>query len=289
MTTTTPPPPSPALPVTCVNDSGNAGSDTAPLAPTGGEAPGTIREGSATGYVRLGAALGWRGLFAQRTAFERAFAELLLATPQRNGRVLDIGCGDGLPGALTCLRGQIGPLDGVDPDPAIVGHPMLERRWQCPLEASDVPEGGYSLAYAYNVVEHLADPRPFLRKVHALLQPGGVFFALAPNAVHPFAVLSRSIEVAGLKGLARRSIGLAETGEMRVNDYAAYYRCNSPSAVRRAIRGLGFQKVTFYFHPCVQWDNYFPRMLRWAPRLYDFVLGSRLTPLMQVFMFRLEK
>ena len=46
---------------------------------------------------------------------------------------------------------------------------------------------------------------------------------------------------------------------------------------------------TFLFHPCVQWDNYFPAWLRWAPRGYDFMFGSRFTPLMQVFMLRLEK
>ena len=293
-TTTTTSSTSPAPPT--VNDSGLAAA-IPPVAAERVEASRPLRQaqgmplrsGSGPAYVRLGDALGWRGLFAERTAFEGAFADLLLNTPQRNGRVLDIGCGDDLPGALTSLRGQIGPLDGVDPDPAIVRHPLLEQRWQSPLEASGVPDDTYSLAYAYNVVEHLADPRPFLRKVYALLRPGGVFLALAPNAVHPFAVLSRAIEVVGLKGLARRSIGLAETGEMRVNEYPAYYRCNSSRAVRRAIGGLGFREVTFYFHPCVQWDNYFPRHLRWAPRLYDFMLGSRVTPLMQVFMFRLEK
>src|SRR5262249_4348349 len=162
----------------------------------------------------------------------------------------------------------------VDPNPAIAHHPWLRQRWQSPLETSGVPDRNYAMAYAYNVVEHLADPRPFLKKVHAVLEPGGVFFALAPNAIHPFALLSRSIELVGLKGFARRRIGLAETGEMRVNDYPAYYRCNSPRAVRRAIRGLGFREVTFYFHPCVQWDNYFPHCLRWAPHAYDYMLGS---------------
>jgi len=240
-------------------------------------------------WVRLGSDLSWRGLFEQRTAFEAAFANLLLNAPQRHGRVLDIGCGDGLPGALECLWDKLRVLDGVDPDPAIARHPLLQQRWQAPLEQSDVPEQTYSLAYAYNVVEHLADARPFFKKVYALLQPGGVFFGLAPNANHPFAVLSRMIEVAGLKAFARRSIGLAETGEMRVNDYPAYYRCNSPRAVGRAVRDLGFREVTFYFHPCVQWDNYFPRWLRWAPHSYDYLLGSRLTPLMQVFMVRLQK
>jgi SAM-dependent methyltransferase len=240
-------------------------------------------------WIRLGAALDWNGLFADRCQFERAFVKLLLDAPQLQGRVLDIGCGCNLPPQLRPLIGHYSSLDGIDPDPAIDGHPLLQRRWNKALEFSEAPDNAYDLAYSYNVVEHIANPRPFFERVNRLLRPGGIFWALTPNAVHPFAVLSRFIELIGLKSYARRKLGVAENGEMRVNDYPAYYRCNSPAAVQRAIRGLGFRKATYYFHPCVQWDNYFPSWLRWAPRAYDFALGSRCTPLMQVFMFRLEK
>ncbi len=241
-----------------------------------------------TDLVRL-ATPTWDGLFADRCGFEREFAQLLLATPQLRGRVLDIGCGAELPEALKSLRSHFGQLDGVDPDQSIVNHPLLHQRWWGTLEGRDVPPESYDLAYAYNVVEHLPRPRRFLRKVCEVLKPGGVFYALTPNAVHPFAVLSRAIEKAGLKTFARQRLGVAENGKMRVNDYPAYYRCNSPQAVRQAIQGLGFKRATFLFHPCVQWDNYFPAWLRWAPRGYDFMFGSRFTPLMQVFMMRLEK
>jgi len=240
-------------------------------------------------WIRLGATLDWKGLFADRCQFERAFVNLLLDSPQFQGRVLDIGCGSGLPDPLKPLAGRYGVLDGVDPNPAIVEHPLLHQRWHSSLESSGVSDNAYDLAYSYNVLEHIADPQPFLAKVHRLLKPNGVFWGLTPNAVHPFAVLSRFIEIVGLKGYARRKLGLAENGQMRVNDYPAYYRCNSPAAVRRAVQGIGFRRATFYFHPCVQWDNYFPSRLRWVPQAYDFVFGTRFTPLMQVFMFRLEK
>ena len=231
----------------------------------------------------------WADLFADRCRFERAFADLLGQAPQLKGRVLDIGCGGDLPDALKSLRGRFGSLDGLDPDPAVAGHPLLTQRWQSALESSAVPAASYDLAYAYNVLEHVAAPGPFLAKVSQVLKPGGVFYALTPNAAHPFAALSRLIEGIGLKGYARTRLGVAETGRMRVNDYPAYYRCNSPRAIRRAIRGAGFRRATFYFHPCVQWDNYFPARLRWLPRAYDFLAGSRFTPLMLVFMVRLEK
>ena len=238
--------------------------------------------------VQLGSTT-WAGLFSDRCRFERAFAQLLLEAPQLKGRVLDIGCGGNLPDALTSLRGKCGELDGVDPDPAIADHPLLARRWEGSLESSDIPAATYDLAYAYNVLEHVADPATFLAAVCRVLKPGGVFYALTPNSVHPFAVLSRSIEIIGLKGYARAKLGVAENGRMRVNDYPAYYRCNSPTSIRRGMRGTGFKQAAFYFHPCVQWDQYFPASLRWLPRAYDFALGSRFTPLMLVFIVRLEK
>jgi SAM-dependent methyltransferase len=240
-------------------------------------------------WSRLGSEFAWHQLLEDRSSFQRAFVRLLLESPQLSGKVLDIGCSGNLPEALRGLENRFGSLDGVDPNPAVARHPLLQRHWHGMFECADTPPDNYDLAYSYNVLEHIAEPRPFFEKVFSVLKPGGVFWGLTPNSQHPFAVLSRSIEVAGLKGLFRRQIGHDESGNMRVNDYPAYYRCNSPSSVRRAIRGIGFSQASFYFHPCVQWDTYFPRVLRWAPRFYDFCLGTRWAPGMQILIMKLEK
>jgi SAM-dependent methyltransferase len=231
----------------------------------------------------------WTELDKDRHSFQRGFVQLLIEAPNFAGRVLDIGCGSELPEALKPITGHYGSLDGVDPSDEVAQHPLLEQRWNAPFEASEVPANAYDLAYAYNVLEHLAHPAPFFRKVHSVLKPGGVFFGLTPNGSHPFAMLSRSIELIGLKSYARQKIGRTENGAMAVNDYPAYYRCNTPAAVARAIRGLNFKQVTCYYFPCLQWDTYFPRTLRWMPRLYDFCIGTRVRPFMQIFMVRLEK
>ncbi len=241
------------------------------------------------GWCRLGTEFAWQQLLADRSSYQRAFVRLLLESPQLAGRVLDIGCSGNLPKALRGIEGRFSSLDGVDPDPAVQDHPLLERRWHGMFESVDTPLNNYDLAYSYNVLEHIAEPRPFFEKIFSVLKSGGVFWGLTPNSQHPFAMLSRSIEVAGLKSLFRRQIGHDESGNMRVNDYPAYYRCNAPTAVRHAIREIGFSKVSFYFHPCVQWDTYFPRALRWAPRLYDFCLGTRWAPSMQILIMKLEK
>jgi len=240
-------------------------------------------------WVRLGEAADWGELVRNRGGFQSEFTRLVSSCPQISGRALDIGCGGNLPAALAGLALRLGTLDGVDPDPAVQAHPLLQQRWHARFEAAGIADDTYDLAYAYNVLEHLADPHPFFQQVHRVLKPGGVFWALTPNARHPFAFLSRAIEVIGWKGVARRKMGCAGSGVMRVNDYPAYYRCNSPRAALRALRGLGFSRATFYFHPCLQWETYFPRCLRWAPRAYDFVIGTRIASCLQIFMMRLDK
>ena len=239
--------------------------------------------------VRADVRVSWPVLDADRSGFQNYFVQLLLESPGLKGRVLDIGCGRNLPTALQGLAGQYGAIDGIDPDPAIAMHPLLSRRWNSPLESSAVPAGDYDLAYAYNVLEHIADPRSFFSKVCGVLKDNGVFWALTPNGYHPFPVLSRSIERLGLKGAARQRIGRDESGAMRVNDYPAYYRCNTSRAVLSAIRGLGFRSATFFHYPCVQWDTYFPTWLRWSPRVWDLALATRFTNLMQILIVKLDK
>ena len=242
-----------------------------------------------TAVCRLGTDIPWAELDKDRRSFQRGFVQLLLEALQFRRHVLDIGCGSELPAALKPITGRYGSLDGVDPSPAVARHPLLERRWNAPFESSDVPAEAYDLVYAYNVLEHIADPAPFFRKVHSVLKPGGVFFGLTPNGWHPFALLSRLIEIIGLKSYARQKIGRDETGAMAVNDYPAYYRCNTPLTLSRAVRSLNFRQATYYYFPCLQWDTYFPKRLRWTPRLYDFCIGARLRPFMQIFIVRLEK
>lgn len=240
-------------------------------------------------WIRLGRTADWNELVRNRGGFQDEFTRLVGAAAGSGRTVLDIGCGGGFPAALSGLAPQLEVLDGVDPDPQVEKHRRLRRRWHGTFETAAIDAESYDLAYAYNVLEHIAEPRPFFEKMRQVLKPGGVFWALTPNGQHPFALLSRSIELAGLKGLARAKLGSCADGSTRVNDYPAYYRCNSPRAVLRAIHGLGFRRVTFYFHPCLQWDTYFPGCLRWVPRSYDFLVGTRLASCMQIFIVCLEK
>ena len=220
-------------------------------------------------------------LLRDRGGFQRAFRQHLLAEPALAGHVLDIGAGGGLPPYLADLAVVPAQLDGVDPDPAVLTHPLLRQRWHAPFERADIPRAAYDLAYAHNVVEHVAAARPFFEKVREVLKSGGVFWALTPHGRHPFCLLSRGIEIMGGKSFAARR-------NPNVNDYPAYYRLNRPAQVLQAIRGLGFASASFHFFPSMQWDQYFPAPLRAVPHLYDRWLGTRRPLFMLVMAYRLE-
>jgi SAM-dependent methyltransferase len=212
-----------------------------------------------------------------------AFGRLIAAEPGVGGRVLDVGCGPGLHGAVGFVAGRARQIDGVDPSPEVHRHPDLTLRWQSTLEQAPIPESTYDLAVAFNVVEHLPDPRPFLAAVHRVLKPGGVFWALTPHANHPFCMLSRALDVTGVKYLiARRNAG--------VNDYPAYYRLNRKRQVRRAIRGLGFDAPRFEHFTAPGWHvGYFPRALHWGPVLFDHLIGDRFKTFNLIFAFALRR
>lgn len=216
-----------------------------------------------------------------RSRFQQTFVSRLQSEPGITGRVLDIGCGPALPIGLESLEGVFGQHDGVDPSPAVMNHPLLHDRWQAEFETSGVPNGVYDMAYAYNVVEHIAVPLPFLQRVKQVLKPEGVFWALTPHALHPFAAAVRTVQAIGLKGAAReRNSG--------VNDYSAYYRLNSASAVQAAAEKCGFRSAEFVYLPNVNWDTYFPSWARFVPHTYDRLLGFRFPSRMLLLAFRLQ-
>ena len=224
----------------------------------------------------------YRQLNESRDGFQHAFARLLLSEPALRGRVLDVGCGPGLMSALKPLTGICRQLDGVDPSPDALRHPDLTERWQAPFESAPIPSAAYDAAFAYNVVEHIADPRSFIRTVHRVLRPGGVFWALTPHGRHPFCKLSRVVELLGAKWVARRK-------NEGINHYSAYYRLNRASQVVRLAKEFSFASARFCYMPNMQWDTYFPQILRWAPHLYDWALGTRWRPFTLILAYRLQR
>jgi ubiquinone/menaquinone biosynthesis C-methylase UbiE len=106
-------------------------------------------------------------------------------------RLVDLGCGLGT-FVLACLGAGINAV-GVD-----IGERDLSfARERLVLEvpgarpeltyrladagSTGLPDGSFTVATAWNILEHVEDPFPVIREAHRLLSKGGYFMGVAPN------------------------------------------------------------------------------------------------------------
>jgi SAM-dependent methyltransferase len=107
--------------------------------------------------------------------FDVMKALLLRHAPGR--RVLDIGC---FTGTLLSYLGSEWSRYGIEP---AVGAAALARNRGIDilgptLEELTVDVPAFDAVVAIDVLEHIAEPMPFFRRVHRLLRPGGIFLGV---------------------------------------------------------------------------------------------------------------
>jgi 2-polyprenyl-3-methyl-5-hydroxy-6-metoxy-1,4-benzoquinol methylase len=118
------------------------------------------------------------------------------AAPTGQSRLLDVGCGLGHFVASALASGW----DAYGCDPSA---PWVERaratvggdRIALSEPRSDLFGGGFDLVTAWDVLEHVHDPIPFLITVGSLLAPGGRVFIRTPNLtwIYPTYALRRAV------------------------------------------------------------------------------------------------
>ena len=98
------------------------------------------------------------------------------------GRVLDVGCGAGNQAATMMRRGF--EVVGLDPHEQAcqVARELNGVNVVCAnLETADLPDNSFDAVMFSAVLEHVHEPLVDLRRVRALLRPGGVVVVRAPN------------------------------------------------------------------------------------------------------------
>lgn len=143
-------------------------------------------------------------LAARREFLERLSREPVHSAVQ--GRLLDVGCGEGdLLGALE-LPGW--HLVGVEPDAGAaarararglnvtVGH----------LEDVALPAESFSIVSCVSILEHVADPRAFLRELDRLVTPGGFLFLEVPDSCRPVPQVAEFYSLEHLTHFTRGSL-----------------------------------------------------------------------------------
>ena len=101
--------------------------------------------------------------------------------PKRRGRLLDIGCGNGvfLARALKCGW----EVHGIEPDPqaARMAEKISKNVHQIAFESFATPLR-FDAITASHVIEHVYEPLSFAKHALSLLNPGGTFWISTPNA-----------------------------------------------------------------------------------------------------------
>jgi SAM-dependent methyltransferase len=112
--------------------------------------------------------------------------------PDRDSRILDLGCGHG---TLVFLARQAGYryAEGVDRSPEQVAEAQRlgitgVREGDLMETLAELPDGSHQLIIAFDVIEHFTREEllPFIDEVHRALAPGGSWLIHTPNAESPF-------------------------------------------------------------------------------------------------------
>ena len=114
----------------------------------------------------------------------RARAKLIVETlrglrsSSRWGRILDVGCGDGL--FFPQLREFGTVVEGIEPASQLGKNAGTNHIYVCPFDQNFRPPHKYSVILMLDVLEHLADPIGALRYARELLEPNGILLITVP-------------------------------------------------------------------------------------------------------------
>jgi ubiquinone/menaquinone biosynthesis C-methylase UbiE len=115
----------------------------------------------------------------------RAMVDTLLelSLPGRSvGKAIDVGCGTGA--LLDQLKPRADRLIGVDISPDALHYCSLRNHEDLLLADAthiSLPSGEFDTVTAIGVIEHLDDDEAFLKEMHRLLKPNGVFVMLTSS------------------------------------------------------------------------------------------------------------
>lgn len=122
--------------------------------------------------------------------FDTARVEILPHLPVSVSRMLDVGCGTGATTQAVREQRDVVWAGGIEylPDVAARGEGRFQRLWVGDAAAADleaeIAPGSLDLVLCLDVLEHMADPWALVRRITALLAPGGRLIISVPNIRH---------------------------------------------------------------------------------------------------------
>jgi SAM-dependent methyltransferase len=206
-----------------------------------------------------------------------AFYARVNALIQPSYSVLDFGCGRGKQAEepvsyrrqLSCVKGKVAKVIGIDVDPVGAGNPFLDEfRLVLPDRPWPVDTRSVDLIICDSVLEHLSDPPAFFREARRVLVPGGYLCLVTPNVLSYVGLISRIVPNKYHAAVTAR----VQPGRQEKDVFPTYYRCNTPFALRRQMKAHGFRAVVYGYEGE-------PRYLEFSKFAYALgVFHQRLAP-----------
>lgn len=166
------------------------------------------------------------GLIAYLAVFRRTgldyLVQFLSALPQ--GRLLDLGCGDGQ--LVEFMQNRGWQAEGLDFDPAAVEN-AVRRGLHVKvgtLSSECHPENSFEAIIMSHFVEHIHEPIRLLAECHRILKPGGRLLILTPN----------------VNSWGHRRF----EGSWRGLEPPRHLHLFSPQSIRQLVQRTGFEKIT---------------------------------------------
>jgi 2-polyprenyl-3-methyl-5-hydroxy-6-metoxy-1,4-benzoquinol methylase len=123
-----------------------------------------------------------RALASQGQSNEAIYSSVVKSIGSRTGKIVDVGCGQG--GFQRYLDLADREYIGVD----IVrypGFPDSSKFIQSDLDRCEInlPDNYAEVVCSIETIEHLENPRAFMRELHRITAPGGMIIVTTPNQI----------------------------------------------------------------------------------------------------------
>jgi SAM-dependent methyltransferase len=173
-----------------------------------------------------------RGWVDGTTEFHRLCADVI----PKSGLILEMGAGRS--NSTSRFLATLGPVHGLDPDPAVLGNDALTGAQVLEAERFPGEDASFDACSSNYVLEHVRHPREHLREVFRVLRPGGAYVFRTANRSHYVTLVSRWTPHAFHRLVVKR---LTNAGADAADPFPTVYAANSPGQIRGLAAAAGLQ------------------------------------------------
>lgn len=158
--------------------------------------------------------------------------------------VLNIGAGQTADRRVRSLKGEVNQVIGVDISNEVLENKDLDRALVIEKDKIPFPNNYFDLCFSDFVMEHIDDPRAFLKEVYRVLKPGSSFFFRTPNKHHYVSFIGRMTPFWFHRLVANRVRGLPQDAH---EPHPTFYRFNTKNDINKYSFECCFKNIELRF------------------------------------------